>query len=296
MRRNVLMPLCEMTGLPAIIRGLRAIPKFFEREQSLSEQIEHAFPKSSQAYATAFFEEYFARKNLADWIFQYHIRDAEDFYRTAIFYLRGPIQTAEPGIWLIAEDSIRYMWQILYDTNSHAVIFDGDTKFEIASSLTDFVKRLAALGVHFQTDQSVSNDTKSLLQQVFTEDELVTAMKIFLMADTELCNIDLLVSKCLPLDDVELTMDNYRYRGRFLFEPPFYMVSEVWLPGWWMIGHGVDDEDTGPDEGFIIVHHETGKLAWLRTLEHDEKDELCEGFDYFTIANHLEEWIGIFKK
>lgn len=60
-----------------------------------------------------------------------------------------------------------------------------------------------------------------------------------------------------------------------------------------MIGHGVDDEDTGPDEDVIIVHHETGKIAWLRTFEHDEDKELCEGF-YFTIADSLKDLIHFF--
>lgn len=141
---------------------------------------------------------------MADWIFQYHIRNAEAFYRTAIFYLRGPIQTDEPEIWLIAEDSIRYMWRILYDTNSHAVIFDGDTKFEIASNLIDFVKRLVACGINFQTDQSVSKGTEALLQQVFTGEDFATALKIFPMANPELYNIDLLTSKWLSLDDTDL--------------------------------------------------------------------------------------------
>ena len=290
MRKNILTLLCDMTGLSAIFRNGRAITKKFCKKEPLSEQIKHAFPESSQAYATAFFDEYFARKNLVDWIFQYRFRDAEDFYRTAIFYLRNPIQTDEPGIWLIAEDSIRYMWQILYDTNSHAVIFDGHKKFEIASSLSDWVKRLADLGINFQTDKSVSRETELLLRNVFTKDDLVTAMKIFPMADQEHYNIDLLASEWLSLNDVDLTIDNYLYRGRFLFELPFEKDFGGCSACWWIIGHGADDEDTGPDEGLILVHRETGKIAWAWQKTQDPLDE----YDYFIIADNLEKLIHFF--
>ena len=284
------------TTLFCVIGPIVLVKNFFTKKHNLSEQINRAFPLCDQEYALNFFKKYLGNRYypLIE-LYRKSITNREEFYERAAFVLCSMPVESEKG-WIIAESHLRFEWEIVLNKATNEILLQKENlAFPIANSFSDFIQNIH-LVENLPTDFSypeLDNNKKSLLKTVFEESDWTTVNEIYKVlsssSDEHVC--DLLNDKA-PF----FTKNSYYYRGCFNFHYPERRCLQY--GNWWIIGQGAENEDTGPDEGIVLVDCVSGNIAYCvsdRIVDMDLEPDQESHDTCFLLAENFQDFIDKLK-
>ena len=146
--------------------------------------------------------------------------------------------------------------------------------FEVADSFVNFwniidQKYDITRGLELVQDDNVSlnEEVCLLLKQCFYREPIQKIMKIYSIIRSDEEGLE------IPLSENSsdgITLSTFYDKANFSLIFPFTEISDprLRLPtgSWWRIGEGNEDEDTGPDNGTLIINKETGFIFWYSII------------------------------
>ena len=275
---------------PNVKPFVRWLRRMFDRT-SLERRIARAFPKRSRKYALRFFEEYRKHDFPGFVLYQYAIRSADDFYRLGCFCFEE-LPEDKGDYWMLAEDFNRYEWEIILEKSSGKIALkELNCSFEVplADSFAQFADNIRESGtplVDAVVDNGrISNEKIQFLETVFDCQSFEVVLQMYAEFDDDMDSriFDLSTKQRNGFD--YFTKENFFERANFIFDTAFSKPKNFEYPEspWYMIGFGVECEDTGPCNGSLLSNAETGDIVYC-----DDEDVILPDF---IIAGGFEELI-----
>ena len=265
----------------------------FTKKISLYERVKLAFPESHQECAYDFYKRNLSNGFPVIELYRNSITNREEFYQRAAFKLHSMPKECEKG-WILAESYLRFEWEIIMDraTSEIFVQNNGDLLFSLAICFSEFIEnaRIQTNFPDFISYPELDDSKMNLIKSIYNEKDWVTANEIYkvLSSSDDGCVCDLLNG-----NGAFLTKSSYYYRGCFRFLCPERVSLQY--NNWWVIGQGTEDEDTGPDDGYILVDSISGNIVYcvseeieyLKPEPDQENNDTC-----FVLADDLNDFFN----
>ena len=275
--------------LPDVKPFVRWLRRVFDRTP-LEQRIVRAFPERSREYTLRFFEEYRKYDFPEFALYQYAIRSADDFYRLGCFCFEE-LPEDKGEYWILADDFNQYEWEIIHEKSSGKIALknlNGPFEIPLADNFAQFADNIRESGtplVDTGNDYGrISNEKRQVLETVFDGQSLEVALQMYAEFNDDMFSriYDLSTKQRNGFD--YFTKENFFERANFIFDTAFSKPEkfEDSESQWYIIGFGVECEDTGPCIGSLFSNAETGDIVY------------CEGnviSSAFTIAGSFEELI-----
>ena len=245
-------------------------------EKIIAESV-NAFNSSDKKYFVRFMNERKAEVNDNTMLFTPYLYSTtpKNFYeKMTLQFETCPVDNGE--IFQLGVESFRFD-EILFLKKSDGKIYYrsyNNNVFEVADSFVSFWDiidhKYDITGVmELVQDDNIPLDEEvcHLLKRCFYRESIQKIMKIYAIIRS--CEEGLEI----PLSENSsdgITSSTFYDKANFSLIFPFTEISDprLRLPAgsWWRIGEGNEDEDTGPDNGTLIINKETGSVFWYSII------------------------------